>query len=157
MKHDYFLRAPGNYDVDAASNEAGLKCMDESLAQQQFREECDINEIVRRFGLTGEIPGDFDMPVSGDFTDAVDFHTSMDMIRKAQESFDRLPAEVRSRFSNDPGRLMTFLEDKENKAEALKLGLLQPPPEKTRDAVQAIDELATKFPTPPPGPPATKP
>ena len=56
MSRGVFLRTPYNYDVDEVSAETGLACFDESLTQQQFKEESDINEIVRRFGLTGQTP-----------------------------------------------------------------------------------------------------
>ena len=69
-----FLRSPYNYDMDEASDLSGLRCEDESLAIQSARDETDINTIVRRFGLTGELPGDFDMPQSGDFTNVHGCH-----------------------------------------------------------------------------------
>lgn len=145
-KIGHFLRADGNYDVDVVSVETGLECDPElGLTQQQFKEECDINEIVRRFGLTGEIPGDFKMPVSGDFSEAVDFQTAMNMVTSSQAEFMRLPGEIRDRFANDPQRLIRFLEDVGNREEAMKLGLVQRPPERTRDVVQAVDELAAKI------------
>lgn len=138
-----FLRAPFNYDVDAASKEVELVCdPEESVTQQQFKDECDINEIVRRFGLTGEMPDDFRAPVSGDFTGVSDFQSAMQAVRAAQEAFNSLPAEVRAEFSNDPQRMMDFLSNEKNRERALELGLVQKPPEKTRDVVQAVDELA---------------
>ena len=48
-----FLRSLYNYDRDAASSESGLACDDPTLAQQQFRDEADINTILERFGRTG--------------------------------------------------------------------------------------------------------
>lgn len=143
------LRAPGNYDVDEVSKETGLFChADEDRCQQEFKEECDINEIVRRFGLTGELPANVRVPVSGDFTGITDFQSAMNAVRQAQESFMELPAEVRARFANDPQRLMEFVSDDKNRDEAHKLGLLKPKPEVTRDVVQAVDELKAVL-TPP--------
>lgn len=139
------LRAPHAYDVDSASLEAALSFDPESEgAQQQFKDESDINVIVARFGLTGELP-EVRMPLSGDFTGVSDFHQAMNLVRQAQESFMEIPAHLRARFNNDPGRLINFLENGDNRDEALKLGLIQPPPEKTRDMVQAVDELAAKL------------
>ena len=46
---------------------------------------------------------------SGDFTNIPDFHTAMNLVRQAQEEFVRIPADVRARFNNDPGRFMEFL------------------------------------------------
>nr|QJB19482.1 MAG: internal scaffolding protein [Microvirus sp.] len=137
------LRSAYDYDVDVASDEAGLVCPeDEGKTQQQFAEEVDINTIVRRFGLTGELPGDFEMPQSGDFSGITDFHTAMNAVREAEEMFMLVPADIRARFNHDAGKFIAFFDDPGNRDEALKLGLLKPPPEKTRDVVQAVDELA---------------
>jgi len=122
-----FIRSLFNYDRDAVSVDSGLVCEDESLALQSAKDESDINTIVRKFGLTGELPNDLKMPQSGDFTDVPDFHTAMNLVRSAQEEFLRVPADVRARFSNDPQKLMSFLEDESNRDEARKLGFLAEP------------------------------
>ena len=127
-----FLRSAYNYDVDAASNESALTCDDPSLAIQSAEEESNINTIVRKFGITGELPNDVKLPQSGDFTNIPDFHSAMNLIRKTQEEFLRVPAEVRARFGNDPQAFMNFCEDPANRDEAGRLGLLKP--------VQAVAE-----------------
>lgn len=125
-----FLRTPYNYDTDAASLQTGLKCEDESRAQQQFKEESDINTIVERFGLTGELPSEIRMPVSGDFTEhANDFHSAMNLIRQAEEQFMLLPAEIRAEFENNPQNLLDFLENPANIDKARELGIVNKPPE----------------------------
>ena len=103
-----FLRSSFNYDRDAVSNETALECLDESKAIQSAEEESNINTIVRRFGISGELPNQVAMPQSGDFTNIPDFHTAMNLVRQAQEEFVRIPADVRARFNNDPGRFMEF-------------------------------------------------
>jgi len=124
-KREIFLRSSYNYDTDAASNESALLCDDPSLAIQSAEEESNINTIVRRFGLTGELPKDVKMPQSGDFTNIPDFHTAMNIVRKTQEEFLRVPAELRARFGNDPQAFMAFVEDDANYDEARRLGLLK--------------------------------
>nr|QJB19291.1 MAG: internal scaffolding protein [Microvirus sp.] len=118
-----FLRTEFNYDMDAVSRETGLCCDDDSLAVQSARDETDINTIVRRFGLTGELPGDLNMPQSGDYTGIGDFHSAMNLVVKAQEEFMRVPAEIRARFVNDPQRFSDFFNDPDNQDEAIRLGL----------------------------------
>ena len=136
-----------NYDVDAVSDATGVDCTgSEDFTQQQFKDECDINTIVRRFGLTGELPESLDMPRSGDFvSDISDFQSAMELITHAQQEFMTVPAEIRARFHNDPGELISFLDDPANRDEAVKLGLVKPPPEKPRDVVTAVDELKEAF------------
>lgn len=141
-----FVRGYLNYDVDAASEAVVVDCsVEPSKTQQQFAEDADINTIVRRFGLTGQLPETLYMPQSGDFVDAKSFEESMALLVKAREEFMTLPGDVRYRFANDPGRLIEFLDNPENRDEALKLGLIAKPPEVTRDAVIAIDELASRL------------
>lgn len=125
-----FIRTPYNYDTDAASLAAGHRNDEPSMTKQSFAEEADINTIVRKFGLTGELPPNgVRMPDYGDFTDAVnDYQTALNAVIAADEAFMQLPAETRFRFGNDPQRLMEFLAKKENLDEARKLGLAVPAP-----------------------------
>lgn len=121
-----FLRTPYNYDTMQASDETALRCDDPSLAQQHAKDECDINTIVRRFGLTGELPSGVRMPQYGDFTGVTDYHSALNAVIAAQDSFSQLPADVRSRFNNDPAAFVDFCMNEENRAEAEKLGLVAP-------------------------------
>jgi len=119
-----FLRTPYNYDVDKVSDETGLTCPEPTLAQQNFKDECDINHIVRQFGLTGELPGQTISPQYGDFTGVLDYHSAVNAVLAAQDEFMELPAQMRARFDNDPAKLIDFLDKEENRQEAIKLGLV---------------------------------
>lgn len=125
MKHAPFVRNPYNYDVDEASNETGLACKDESLTQQQFLAESDINYIADTFMRTGMAPTVLDLPESGDFEGLFDFQSAMNLIKHAKEEFMKLPAKIRSRFDNDPQKLLDFVYDDANRVEAEALGLVQ--------------------------------
>lgn len=131
---------------DDVSRETSVVCpADEGKTQQHFKDECDINEIVRRFGLTGELPENVRLPVSGDFTGVTDFQSAMNMVVEAQDAFMQFPAEIRAQFKNDPQQMISFIEDAKNRDAAIEMGLIPRPPEKTRDVVQAVDELASKL------------
>lgn len=128
------FRTGYNYDRDAVSRETGLACdPDEQVTQVQFAKDCDINEIVRRFGLTGQLPVSAKIPLSGEFAEVSDFHTAMNLVVQAESEFMKLPGEVRARFQHDVGALMAFLEDPSNREEAVKLGLVTAPAEVARD------------------------
>ena len=86
-----FIRTPYNYDTLAASDESAIQCLDESLAKQSFQEECDINTIVRRFGLTGEMPSNVRMPTYGDFTGISNYQDALNAILEAEDSFMAMP------------------------------------------------------------------
>lgn len=125
-KFAVFLRTPHNYDVNEASDASSLVCEDPSKAQQHAKDECDINTIVRRFGLTGELPSGVRAPTYGDFTHATDYHTAMNAVIAADAAFMQLPADIRTRFNNDAGAFVDFVSDDNNRAEAEKLGLVLP-------------------------------
>jgi len=121
-----FLRTPYNYDTIAASNESGVACEEPSLAQQQFKDECDINNILRQFNVTGQLPEATLSPKYGDFSGISDYKTALDRVIAADEEFMNLPATLRARFDNDASKLIEFLEDDQNRLEAEKLGLVDP-------------------------------
>jgi phage internal scaffolding protein len=132
-----FVRHAFNYDRDEVSLVSGLATPEPTMAQQQFKEECDINVICERFGLTGELPVAGRMPTYGDFTGVGDFQSAMEAVVLASEAFMALPALVRERFSHDPQRFVEFCSDPANLEEARKLGLApaaEPPPPSTPSA-----------------------
>lgn len=142
MKKLPFLRTPYNYDTDAASNESGLHCEDASLAQQHFKDECDINNILRQFNITGLIPESPLSPRYGDFTGIGDYHTALNQVIAAEDEFMTLPATLRARFENDPAQLINFLDNPENYNEAISLGLVDKKPEVMPQVAELPQEKA---------------
>ena len=62
-----------------------MRCEDVSRAKQSFKDECDINVIVERFGIGYEMPTGVVAPVYGDFTQAGDFRSAMDAVVAARD------------------------------------------------------------------------
>lgn len=116
-------------DAEEAAAELRTKTInnDPSLTQQHFTLDADINEIMRRFGVTdGAIPPvALDPSFFGDFSNVPDFREALDTTRDALERFNALPAPIRNRFSNDPVALWAWVNDPANHDEAVKLGLLK--------------------------------
>ena len=103
--------------------------------KQSFKEQCDVNSIIARFQSTG-VPQHLNQGQAsfGDFSNVDDYHSAMNKVRTAELGFSELPSALRSRFGNDPARLVEFLQDPENLDEAIELGLASkpvptPPPE----------------------------
>lgn len=126
-------RSPFNYDADIASAYSGLWCRDPSRAIQSQKEEADINTIVRRFGVTGQVPTNVRVPTYGDFEGIFDFQSAQNALIMAQQSFNAMPADVRSRFDNDPHRFVEFCtalsadgSSLKNLEEMRKIGLAVP-------------------------------
>lgn len=123
------LRSAFNYDREKASDETGLICPEETLTQQHQREEADINTIVKRFGLTGQLPSNVRMPQYGDYTAVDDYQTALNAVMAADEVFMQMPWDIRKRFNHDPAQLLEFCADPKNLEEAKKLGLVEVKPE----------------------------
>lgn len=119
-----FLRTPYNYDTNAASNESGLACEEPSLTQQHFKDETDINNILRQFNITGLLPENALSPRYGDFTGINDYQSALNAVIAAQDEFMALPADLRARFNNNPEELINFLDNSDNRDEAIRLGLV---------------------------------
>lgn len=143
-KHEVFLRTPYNYDTDAASNESGLACEEPSLAQQHFKEECDINTILQKFNITGILPEAPLSPRYGDFSGIGDYHTALNRVIAAQDEFDALPAQIRARFDNDPAKLIEFLDDEANRPVAEELGLVEKAAAEVVEAAKVTPEKAAE-------------
>lgn len=139
-----FVRDPYNYDKDEVSNETGLKCEDPSLAQQHMKDECDINVIVERFGVTGQLPVTALEPTYGDFSGVSDYQDALIKLQQTDADFMALPAAIRARFANDPFELVNFLASEANREEAIQLGLIdgQPVVEPIVSAVETPKDAA---------------
>lgn len=101
-----------------------------SRAKQEFKAECDINSIMARYAKTGLLEhvnryqGQY-----GDFSQVVDYQEALNLVSEAQHAFQSLPASIRSRFDNNPGKYLSFVQDPSNSAELVKMGLAVKPPE----------------------------
>ncbi|WNK12396.1 MAG: internal scaffolding protein [Microvirus sp.] len=133
-KNWVLIRNPYNYDRDSVSENTGLLCRDESRTIQEQKEDADINTVVRRFGLTGELPSDLRTPQYGDFTGITDYQTALNSIQAANEAFMQLPAKIRSRFEHDPAKYVDFCMNPENRKEGEELGIFNKIEVKTEPA-----------------------
>ena len=102
-----------------------------SRTKQAFAEECDINQIMLKYKNTGLLTHVNNAQAQyGDFSNVPDYHTALNQIQSAQDSFLALPAHIRAKFNNDPQDLIQYLNDETNYDDALKLGLINPRPPK---------------------------
>lgn len=109
---------------EKVSEETGTINDGELMTVQSGKDDADINVLVRRFGLGAEMPPARSVAQFGDFSGVVDYQTALGRLIEAEEAFMALPAEMRSRFDNDPGKLFAFVHDEANLEEAVKLGLV---------------------------------
>jgi len=98
-----------------------------SVVEGHHKNDVDINNIMKKFRVTGFVNSNASEAQYGDFSDATDFHDMKNRIIEAERDFSKLPAYLRTRFGNDPGQLLAFLDDPENAQEAQQLGLIPKP------------------------------
>lgn len=79
MKEE-FVRSYMNYDGDERSLETGYVETMESKTIQSQKDEADINNIVRMFGVTGRLPEGVRVPTYGDFSLVDDYRSAIDAI-----------------------------------------------------------------------------
>lgn len=97
-----------------------------SRTVQSGKDDANINVIVKRFGLTGQIKPNNVQPFYGDFSGVDDYQDAHNRLIAAKAAFAELPATTRERFANDPANLIRFVNNNDNYEEAKKLGLLRP-------------------------------
>lgn len=93
------------YDPMDYSQPAGEK---PTRTQQQFKDSCDINQILARYQSTGVI--DHVKKHGGNYGDhnALDFQESLQIITRAESMFAELPSKAREYFKNDPAKFLDF-------------------------------------------------
>lgn len=126
------LAAERGMELSEGSVIKGATC--ESLTQQQFAKDADLNEIVRRCGIK-----DADMPVIPLSEKVVDLsvlpddlRSVLDIARAATDHFMSLPAALRAEFGNSPARLHSFVSDPANTEKCFEKGLLKRPAKPAR-------------------------
>jgi phage internal scaffolding protein len=119
------VKNPITYDRDKNSDLSKLVFVRPTRTQQSFRDECDINSILRKFNVTGQLPVGSVQPQYGDFSGITDYQSALNAVMAAQDSFLELPAKIRARFDNDPALFVEFASDEANKDEMKAMGLLR--------------------------------
>jgi hypothetical protein len=136
------LRTPYNYDRDEVSKNTALISDSETLTQQNFRDETDLNIMIRKYGV---------LPVSEvnwkEFDATVipqDYQQLQNMLREADQAFMDLPAEVRKAADNDPQKFLAIVESqqaeiKRQERESAKAVKAEAGKDSSVDPAQAID------------------
>ena len=121
------VRDNWNYDPDLASLESSVSAFSKTKTQQNFKEQCDINRIVKQFAGTGELQQRQGTPLSADeFVGVMDYHTAMNAVRRGNEAFMALDARTRERCDNGAGAFVDFWMDPSYREELRNMGLANP-------------------------------
>lgn len=101
-----------------------LSSFEKTLTKQEFKDDCDINLIVKRYKKDGVITHvNPDNPIFAEFAPQ-DYRNLLDLSIEADQAFKDLPSSLRKRFNNDPVQLMEFVSNiDDNYDEGVELGL----------------------------------
>lgn len=103
--------------------------VEDRRTKQEFRDECDVNNIMKKYLKTGQLPELIKSnPKYGDFSDVPSFQEAQDRVNFANAQFAALPARVRARFENDPAQFLAFASDERNAQELIDMKLATPRP-----------------------------
>ena len=93
--------------------------------KQQFKDESDINTIVKKIMKTGVMPENVNQGLAqyGEFDSLPDYQEMRNRIAGAQQLFDALPSKTRAELHNDPQRMIALSETEDGRAQLVKLGL----------------------------------
>jgi len=119
---------------EAVKSPTGIK-----PAKQEFKDDADLNSIMRKFQKTGSIDHVKNhQPQYGESTPQT-LHEALNVVKRADSMFADLPSSVRNKFHNKPEAFLEFVQDPANLQEAQELGLAL----STQAAEQAAHEAGT--------------
>jgi phage internal scaffolding protein len=102
----------------------------EGRTKSEFKREVDINHIVKQYQQKGVMTHvSKALPQWAVEASSLTMQEAMIQIQQANEEFQRLPAELRKKFSNDPVNMLAFVADSKNYDKALEYGLVEKKPE----------------------------
>ena len=128
-----------------------------SCTLQEFRDECDINNLVQRYKTTGAFYDALSlcgkqprMPSFADVSEIPDYDGAMEIIAEGQARFEALPPSVRRVFDNSAELFLAFMSNPANAEKATELGLLakkrvqgvEPPASVKTEPQQAAETVA---------------
>lgn len=101
-----------------------------SLTQQEFKESCDINNILAKFSVQAQALGvdpsqlmPQDQGTYGDFSNLDDFQTAQNKIAFLNDQFSNLPSSVRRKFGDDLNTFINAVSDPNRIDELGELGV----------------------------------
>lgn len=103
---------------------------DKIRVKQEFRDEVNINTIMKRVRSKGAILPNMDVSRKAFFGDVSAVGSFMDVherMQAAKDGFMQIPSDIRSRFQNDPMVFLEFASNPENRDQMVEMGLLDAP------------------------------
>lgn len=99
-----------------------------SKTQQQYKASSNVNNIMKTGLKTGLVMRSDKPPfyLNNPNLSSMDFLETQNLVIDAKRRFEALPSKIRKQFDHSPYELLRFMENPENKEEAIRLGLVAP-------------------------------
>lgn len=121
------------------------------FTEQAHKEQCDVNKIIRKYDRNGLISHVSRFEAQFGDVSGLEFKAMQDKVLHAKEEFNKLPSKIRNRFQNSPQKLLQFMDDANNRDEAIELGLINPQWTPESDGLGEHVKLGENVNQPPPG------
>ena len=118
-----------SYYTDCRKETEGICFTEPSMTQQHFKDECDMDTILRKYETTGFLVDPLEprrQAQFGDFSEVQDFQSAQNKVAQVSEYFDSLPAHIRMRFGNRVSEFLSFVTDETNRKACEELGIFIP-------------------------------
>lgn len=119
-------------DVENVLLDASDRPGNKDTARQEFKNEADINYMLSRFGVAPARG----TPTYGEWDDTLDLQTAITSVREAREGYDRLPEELRKKFTS----MEELIRAVDNESLVIKH---EPAPEPVKTPQEVLDERLT--------------
>lgn len=120
----------------------------QTLTEQQHKDRVNINRIMQRARKGAGVPIYDKQATYGDFSNVLEYQECMNRLVQAENDFQKLPAEVRKKFDNDPAKLIDFMQnmgdDPAMIEEAIEIGLVERQPEPVIPKVEVVNQPKEK-------------
>lgn len=100
---------------------------EDSMTRQEFKDDCDINRILKRFQLTGALSHFARFAPQYMEVSCNDFQEAQNLMIRARQMFDALPSAVRKECATPEG-FLAFVSDPANAERMAELGLRERKP-----------------------------
>lgn len=95
-----------------------------NLTEQHHGESVKIKNILHTYQTTGVIQHtSARTPTYQNTVGMPEYYEAQLIIANANSAFEKVPAQIRAEFENDPAKYLAFIQDPENRDQIIELGL----------------------------------
>lgn len=96
-----------------------------SMTKQEFKNDVNMNSIMKRYRSTGILPVSNAKAVFGDFSKVYDYQTAVQKVMEIDEEFLKLPSHVRERYGNNPDMFMQAISNHQGLQALINEGIIK--------------------------------